>query len=73
MISIEGTYLAWLNFQGTSIQGSPYEFLLKQARVALNEGAIFGPGGEGFARLNLACPLERLRDGLERIRDALKS
>jgi len=73
VISIEGTYLAWLNFQGTSIQGSPYEFLLKQARVALNEGAIFGPGGEGFARLNLACPLERLRDGLERIRDALKS
>ncbi len=71
MTPMEGTYLAWLNFRGTSIQGSPFEFLLKKGRVALNEGAIFGPGGEGFARLNLACPLERLKDGLERIRDAI--
>lgn len=71
MTPMEGTYLAWLNFQGTSIQGSPFEFLLKQARVALNEGAIFGPGSEGFARLNLACPLERLKEGLNRIRDAV--
>ena len=70
MTPMEGTYLAWLNFQGTDIEGSPHEFLLKKGRVALNEGAIFGPGGEGFARLNLACPRERLQDGLERIRDA---
>jgi cystathionine beta-lyase len=71
VISIEGTYLAWLNFGETDIQGSPYEFLLKQARVALNEGALFGPGAETFARLNLACPLERLQEGLTRIRNAL--
>jgi cysteine-S-conjugate beta-lyase len=71
MTPMEGTYLAWLNFQGTDIEGSPNEFLLKKGRVALNEGAIFGPGGETFSRLNLACPLERLQDGLERIRSAL--
>jgi len=71
MTPMEGTYLAWLNFQGTDSQGAPHEFLLKKARVALNDGALFGPGGEGFARLNLACPLARLQEGLRRIRDAL--
>lgn len=71
MTPMEGTYLAWLNFQGAGIQGAPHEFLLKTARVALNDGAIFGPGGEGFARLNLACPLARLQEGLKRIRNAL--
>jgi len=71
MTPMEGTYLAWLNFRETDIKGAPHEFLLKKARVALNEGAIFGPGGEGFTRLNLACPLERLQEGLTRICNAL--
>jgi len=71
MTPMEGTYLSWLNFRETDIKGEPSEFLMKKARVALNDGARFGPGGEGFARLNLACPLERLQDGLERIRDAI--
>ena len=71
MTPMEGTYLAWLNFQEIDIKRPPHEFLLKKARVALNDGAIFGPGGEGFARLNLACPLARLQEGLTRIRDAL--
>jgi len=71
MTPMEGTYLSWLNFQGAGIQGAPHEFLLKAARVALNAGAMFGPGGEGFARLNLACPLARLQEGLTRIRNAL--
>ena len=72
MTPMEGTYLSWLNFRETDIKGAPHEFLLKKARVALNDGAIFGPGGEGFARLNLACPLERLQEGLTRIRNAIK-
>ena len=71
MTPMEGTYLSWLNFHEADIKGSAHDFLLKEAHVALNEGAKFGPGGEGFARLNLACPLERLQDGLTRIRDAL--
>ena len=71
MTPMEGTYLAWLNLQAAGIQGPPHEFLLKTARVALNDGAMFGPGGEGFARLNLACPLARLHEGLKRIRNAL--
>ena len=71
MTPMEGTYLAWLDFRGAGIKGAPHEFLLKKARVALNDGAVFGPGGEGFARFNFACPSERLQEGLTRIRNAL--
>ena len=72
MTPMEGTYLSWLDCRDTGIEGSPYEFLLEKARVATIEGARFGPGGKGFVRLNMACPLSRLQEGLERIRDALR-
>ena len=71
MTPMEGTYLSWLNFNGADMKGSAHDFLLKEARVATVDGTLFGPGGEGFVRLNLACPLERLQDGLTRIRNAL--
>jgi cystathionine beta-lyase len=50
----------------------PADFILKHARVALNNGAAFGPGGEGYVRLNFACPRETLTEALERMRDALE-
>jgi len=71
MTPMQGTYLAWLDFRDANVGDRPYEFLLKQAKVATVDGAIFGPGGEGFVRLNLACPMETLRNGLTRIRQAL--
>jgi len=71
MTPMEGTYLAWLDCRNVGIEGSPYEFLLKEARVAVVDGARFGPGGEGFVRLNIACPRSRLQEGLKRIRNAL--
>ncbi|MBC8264122.1 MAG: pyridoxal phosphate-dependent aminotransferase, partial [Anaerolineales bacterium] len=52
----EGAYLAWLNCREAGIPGNPHEFFLQQARVAVTDGAIFGRGGEGFVRLNFACP-----------------
>jgi len=67
---VEGTYLAWLDVSAV-VDGNPHQFLLEQARVAVNDGAAFGPGGEGFVRLNFACPRTTLLDGLRRIRDAL--
>jgi cystathionine beta-lyase len=73
MTRLEGTYLAWLDFRRTGIDGSPHEFLLEKGRLATIEGALFGPGGEGFARLNLACPRATLVEGLERIERALVS
>ncbi|MFC2108884.1 MalY/PatB family protein [Candidatus Bipolaricaulota bacterium] len=71
MALMEGTYLAWLDCRNAGIEGSPYEFLLEEARVATVDGARFGPGGEGFVRLNLACPRSRLQEGVKRIRNAL--
>jgi cystathionine beta-lyase len=41
--------------------------VLREARVALNPGADFGPGGEGFVRLNFGCPRRQLKEGLDRI------
>ena len=67
----EATYLAWLDCRGAAIPGNPHEFFLKQANVALNDGAAFGPGGEGFVRLNFGCPRSLLTEGLERMRSAL--
>jgi cystathionine beta-lyase len=72
MIVPEGTFLAWLDCRKAGISGAPGEFFLRQARVALNEGSTFGPGGEGFVRLNLACPRAILVEALERMRKALE-
>ncbi len=71
----EATYLAWLDcsalLENGKIKGSPHKFFLEKARVALNEGADFGPGGEGFVRLNFGCPRATLTEALERMSAAL--
>ena len=68
----EGTYLAWLDCRNTGLPGNPYRFFLDHAKVALNDGAVFGSGGEGFVRLNFACPRVILTEALERMREALE-
>jgi cystathionine beta-lyase len=72
MIVPEGTYLAWLDCSAAGIAGKAGTFFLEQARVALNEGEAFGPGGEGFARLNFACARAVLEEALERMWGALE-
>ena len=68
----EATYLAWLDCRNARLPGGdPYTFFLERARVALNDGRMFGPGGEGFVRLNFGCPRALLTQGLERMRNAL--
>jgi cystathionine beta-lyase len=68
----EGTYLAWLDFRRAGLPGGdPYRFFLDRARVALNDGATFGPPGAGFVRLNFGAPRVQLQAGLDRMREAL--
>jgi len=67
MTPLEGTYLAWLNCRGLGSGAPPYATLLEDGRVATVDGDRFGEGGNGFVRVNLACPRQRLLDGLERI------
>jgi cystathionine beta-lyase len=73
----DATYLAWLDFREAiragQIPADPYEFFLKEAKVALVAGSEFGPGGEQFARLNFACPRATLAEGMSRIRNAVDS
>ena len=71
MCKMEATYLAWLDCSQTGIPGNPAQFFLKEARVGLNNGPDFGKGGEGFVRLNFACPRSILTEALERMSTAL--
>jgi cystathionine beta-lyase len=71
MAAPEGTYLAWLDCRESGIEGSPYEFFLKQARVALSDGRTFGRGGSGFVRLNFGCPRSIVEEALNRMKTAL--
>jgi cystathionine beta-lyase len=66
----EGTYLTWLDFRQMGLPENPYEFFLKNARVALNDGETFGAGGQGFVRLNFACPRSTLLEALRRMKEA---
>lgn len=69
----EGTYLAWIDCRDAELPTAPAEFFLKKGRVAFNDGAAFGPGGEGFVRLNFGCPSAVLVEGLNRMTVALMS
>ena len=67
----EATYLMWLDCSASAIPGNPYEFFLQHAKVALEDGEKFGPGGQGFVRMNLACPRSTLTEALHRMHTAL--
>ncbi|GIK74710.1 MAG: aminotransferase class I/II [Chloroflexota bacterium] len=62
----EATYLLWLDLRGLG-EAKPAEMLMQQAKLAVNEGAWFGEGGEGFVRLNFGCPRSTLEEGLRRL------
>jgi cystathionine beta-lyase len=68
---LEGTYLAWLDMRGLKLSDEQVkEKLQREAGVWLDEGRMFGRGGEGFQRLNLACPRSILSNALERMAHA---
>ena len=72
MVVPEGTYLAWLDCRSAGpAAADPFTFFLERAKVALNDGALFGAGGQGFVRLNFGTPRALLTEGLERMRRAL--
>ena len=72
LVEPEGTYLLWLDFRGLGLTGARLERLIvEQAGLWLDSGAIFGHAGEGFQRINIACPRAVLAEALERIVRAL--
>jgi cystathionine beta-lyase len=67
----QATYLAWLDCRAANLDLDPYEFFIQRAKVAFNDGATFGPNGQGFVRLNFGCPRSRLVQALEQVKEAL--
>ena len=66
---MEGTYLPWVDITATGMTSQQYaDLLMQKARVWVNPGTMYGPqSGEGYIRLNIACPRARLMEALERI------
>ncbi|WP_294705248.1 MalY/PatB family protein [uncultured Fusobacterium sp.] len=70
----EGTYLMWLDFNNIGIaQDKIQEFLINEAKVAMNDGGTFGENGKGFARMNVACPRYMVEEAMEKIEKAIKN
>ena len=72
-IEPEGTYLAWLDFSPTGINDEELKNrILNMAKVVLDDGPMFGSGGEGFQRVNVACPKVILENCMKRIKKVIE-
>nr|WP_257535881.1 MalY/PatB family protein [Metabacillus litoralis] len=68
----ESTYLVWIDARNVNKSDKELqELLLNKGKLALHIGSKFGKNGEGFLRMNIACPKETLLDGLKRLKIAL--
>lgn len=64
----EGTYMIWVDFSELGMNAEEIKrFLVDPCKLAVNQGAIFGPGGEQFARFNLACPRSIVEEAVCRL------
>ncbi|MBW1898749.1 MAG: pyridoxal phosphate-dependent aminotransferase [Deltaproteobacteria bacterium] len=75
VIEPEATYLVWLDCRGLGLNRNELKkFMLGEAKVALDDGYIFGKSeGDGFERINIACPKATLKKGLKRIENAVQN
>lgn len=74
MVEHEGTYLVWLDFRKTGLSVEELEDLIvNRAKLWLDSGKIFGKSGEGFQRINVACPRQILEEALRRIKEQLQA
>lgn len=72
LIEPEGTYLLWLDFRALKLSSSELDdFITKKARLWLDDGPIFGQGGEGFQRMNIACPRSVVEIAMDRLKWAI--
>ncbi|MNB79152.1 Cystathionine beta-lyase PatB [compost metagenome] len=63
----EATYLLWVDCRALGLDGAGLKKLMyREAGVAFNEGSVYGSAGEGYLRINVACPRSILKEALER-------
>lgn len=69
VLRLEGTYLAWVDVNALEFTTDELtQFLADKANVMVNSGTMYGQkAGQGYIRINLACPRQRLREALNRI------
>ena len=69
---LEGTYLCWFDCRCFGMPGEELaKFLQEKAQLYFDDGFIFGPAGDGFERINLACPRKVVEDALARFKKAM--
>ena len=72
VIKPEATYLVWLDFKDLNMTKEELRnFIIHKAGLGLNDGPSFGPGGEGFQRINVATPRSLLQTAVERLKNAI--
>jgi len=70
----EATFLLWIDFRKLGFTSMALKrFLIEEAKLGLSDGPVFGPGGEGFQRMNIACPKSVLARALNQLASALKN
>ncbi|HWP50115.1 MAG TPA: MalY/PatB family protein [Clostridia bacterium] len=72
LVEPEGTYLIWLDFSALGLSDQALnDLMVHKAGLWLDGGTMFGEGGEGFQRINIACPRKTLQDALQRLNKAV--
>ncbi len=70
----EATYLLWLNCKSLHLNDEELnDFFINKAELGLNRGSVFGSGGEGYMRMNIACPKSTLEKALHQLKLAKKN
>lgn len=74
LVEPEGTYLVWLDFRDLGLNCEEQKVLVEEkARLWLDCGTLFGVGGNGFERVNIACPRKILKKALEQLKAAVEA
>lgn len=70
----QASFLVWLDCNGLGLNHEQLlDIFIDKAHLALNDGEMFGPGGEGFMRLNIGTPRAVLRQALDQLTEAVKN
>jgi cystathionine beta-lyase len=74
LVSSDATYLLWLDCRNVTDNSAKLaDFIRKETGLYLSAGSHYGKAGEGFLRMNLACPRDRVMDGLARLKQGIQA
>jgi cystathionine beta-lyase len=74
LVEPQGTYLIWLDCRALGLNEKALaDLIVSRAKLWLDAGAMFGEGGSGFQRVNIACPRPILAQALDQLEQAVKN